>query len=175
MNNTMESVLGILFLYLALAGVGLVDVALFRRLTADYITRFRHNERGVLARGLLTVLGALVLIILLNAVAQGSPPDTPTRVGMQLLSAVVSLLLLLAFLIGYGALAWRLGERVLLAFGVAEPAPGWCVLTANLVILSVVWIPVLGWALGLYWIMLAVGAVTQRLMGGEVEAVSGDS
>ncbi|MDM7460299.1 MAG: hypothetical protein P3X24_001415 [bacterium] len=118
-------------MYFAFAGVGLVDVALFQGLTADYITRFRRNERGVLARGLLTVLGALVLIILLNAVAQGSPPDTPTRVGMQLLSAVVVLLLLLAFLIGYGALAWRLGERILLAFGVAEPAPGWCVLTAS--------------------------------------------
>ncbi len=174
MNNTMESVLGITLLYFAFAGVGLVDVALFRGLTADYITHFRRNERGVLARGLLTVLGALLLIILLNAVAQGSPPDTPTRVGMQLLSAVVSLLLLLAFLIGYGALAWRLGERILLAFGVAEPAPGWCVLTAGLIILSVVWIPVLGWALGLYWFMLAVGAVTQRLMGGEAEVVSGD-
>lgn len=174
MNNTMESVLGITLVYFAFAGVGLVDVALFQGLTADYITRFRRNERGVLARGLLTVLGALVLIILLNAVAQGSPPDTPTRVGMQLLSAVVVLLLLLAFLIGYGALAWRLGERILLAFGVAEPAPGWCVLTASLIILSVVWIPVLGWALGLYWVMLAVGAVTQRLMGGEAEAASED-
>ncbi|MCX7924641.1 MAG: hypothetical protein N2554_02380 [Fimbriimonadales bacterium] len=174
MNDTVEGILGIPFLYLALAGVGLVDVALFRGLTASYMTQFRRDERGVLARGLLTVLGAFLLFLLLNAIAQNSPPESPTRGGMQLLSVLVALLLALAFLIGYGALAWRLGERVLFAFGVAEPHPGWCVLVTSLLILSVVWIPVFGWALGLYWAMLTVGVVMQRLMGGEPAQESSD-
>ncbi len=175
MNGSVEGIVGVLFLYLALAGVGLVDVALFRGLTADYITQFRRDERGVLARGLLTVLGAFLLVVLLNVIAQGSPPDIPTRGGMQLLGALVLLLLSLAFLVGYGALAWRLGERVLPAFGVAEPNPGWCVLAASLLILAVVWIPVFGWALGLYWIMLTVGVVMQRLMGSPAEPASDEN
>lgn len=166
MNDALNGLLGVLFLYLALAGVGIVDVALFRGLTADYITQFRRDERGALARGLLTLLGALILVLLLNAVAQGSPPDSPARGGIQLLSVLVLLMLALAFLLGYGATTWRLGERVLTAFGVAEPNPGWCVLVASLLILSVVWIPVFGWALGLYWTMLTIGVVMQRVMGG---------
>lgn len=166
MNDTIEGILGVPFLYLALAGVGIVDVALFRSLTADYLTLFRRNERGVLARGLLTVLGTVLLILLLDAIARGSPPDAPVRGGMLLLMALTLLLFALAFLLGYGALAWRLGERVLVTFGVAAPSPGWCVLVASLLILAVVWIPVFGWALGLYWLMLAVGVVMQRLMGG---------
>lgn len=166
MNDTLDGVLGILFLYLALAGVGIVDVALFRGLTADYLTQFQRNERSALVRGVLTVLGAFLFVVLLNAVAQNSPPDTPARGLVSLISALVILLLALAFLLGYGALAWRLGERMLIAFGVAEPNPGWCVVVATLLILSVVWIPVFGWALGLYWMMLTVGAVMQRLMGG---------
>ncbi|GIV06277.1 MAG: hypothetical protein KatS3mg016_1852 [Fimbriimonadales bacterium] len=164
MNHSLDGALGVLFLYLALAGVGIVDVALFRGLTADYLTLFQRNERGVLVRGVLTVLGAVVLVVLLNAVAQSSPPDVPARGVIPLLVALVLLLLALALLLGYGALAWRLGERVLINFGVAEPNPGWCVLVATLLILSVVWIPVFGWALGLYWVVLAVGAVMQRLM-----------
>lgn len=164
MNNSLDGALGVLFLYLALAGVGVVDVALFRGLTADYLTQFQRNERGVVARGVLTVLGAVVLVVLLNAVAQNSPSDVPVRNVLPVLGVLVLLLLALAFLLGYGATAWRLGERVLLSFGVAEPNPGWCVLVATLLILAVVWIPVFGWALGLYWVMLAVGAVMQRLM-----------
>lgn len=169
MNDALNGLVGVLFLYLALAGVGIVDVALFRGLTADYITQYRRDERGALARGLLTVLGALVLVLLLNAVAQGSPPDSPTRAGMLLLGAFTLLLLALAFLIGYGATAWRLGERVLAAFGVAEPNPGWCVMVASLLVLAVVWIPVFGWALGLYWAILTVGVVMQRVMGGAMQ------
>ncbi|MCS7190145.1 MAG: hypothetical protein NZ843_00930 [Fimbriimonadales bacterium] len=166
MNDTLEGILGIPFVYLALVGFGLVDVALFRGLTADYMTQFRRDERGVLARGLLTVVGVALLVILLNLAADNNPPDSPARGGLQLLAVLVLLLLSLALLLGYGALAWRLGERVLQVFGVAEPAPGWCVAVASLLILAVVWVPVFGWALGLYWVMLAVGAVMQRLMGG---------
>ncbi len=172
MNDALNGLLGLLFLYLALAGVGIVDIALFRGLTADYITQFRRDERGALARGVLTVLGAFLLIVLLLAIAQNSPSESPTRGGMQLLSVLMLLMLALAFLLGYGATAWRLGERVLTTFGVAEPNPGWCVIIASLLILSVVWIPVFGWALGLYWIMLTVGVVMQRLMGGAATSTS---
>lgn len=169
MNNTLDTIMGIIFLYLALTGVGIVDIALFRGLTADYITQLRRDERGALVRGLLPVLGALALALLLNAVAENNPPDSPVLEGMLLLRVLVLMMLALAFLLGYGATAWRLGERVLTAFGVAEPNPGWCVMVASLVILTVVWIPVLGWALGLYWIMLTVGVVIQRVMGGVAE------
>jgi len=172
MNDALNGLLGLLFLYLALAGVGIVDIALFRGLTADYITQFRRDERGALVRGVLTVLGAFLLIVLLLAIAQNSPSESPTRGGMQLLSVLMLLMLALAFLLGYGATAWRLGERVLTTFGVAEPNPGWCVIIASLLILSVVWIPVFGWALGLYWIMLTVGVVMQRLMGGAATSTS---
>ncbi|MCX7992618.1 MAG: hypothetical protein N2651_02995 [Fimbriimonadales bacterium] len=172
MSDTIDGILGIPFLYLALVGVGIVDVALFRGLTADYITLFRRSERNALIRGMLTVLGAGLLVLLLNAIADNSPPDAPVRGGMQLLSVLILLMLSLAFLLGYGALAWRLGERVLLTFGVAAPNPGWCVLVASLLILSVAWIPVFGWALGLYWIILAVGVVMQRLMENTTEPAS---
>jgi hypothetical protein len=173
MNNPLDGALGVLFLYLALAGVGLVDVALFRSLTADYLMQFQRNERGVLARGVLTVLGAVLLVVLLNAVAQNSPPDVPARGVIPLLVALVLLLLALALLLGYGALAWRLGERVLISFGVAAPNPGWSVLVATLLVLSVVWIPVFGWALGLYWAVIAIGAVMQRLMSSPEEPMVG--
>lgn len=165
MNTALDGVLGVLLVYLALAGIGLIDVALFRRLTADYLTQFHRSERGVLTRGVLTMLGAVLLVVLLNTVAQNSPPDAPARSVVSIVSALIVLLLALALLLGYGALAWRLGERVLLNFGVAEPNPGWCVLVATLLILSVVWIPVFGWALGLYWVVLAIGAVMECLMG----------
>ncbi|MCS7209023.1 MAG: hypothetical protein NZ874_05560, partial [Fimbriimonadales bacterium] len=151
-------------------GVGMVDVALFRGLTADYMTLFRRSERSALARGLLTVLGVVLLVVLLNAIAGNSPPESPMRSTVPVLNALLLLLLGLLFLIGYGALAWRLGERVLLAFGVAEPAPGWSVLVGSALILAVVWVPVFGWALGIYWLALAVGVVVERLMGSAVEA-----
>lgn len=162
----MEDVLGIVAVYLGLAGVGIVDVTLFRQLTADYLNLLRRDERGVLARGLAAVLFALVIVALLTIVGRNSPPDNPAQQGGFLLSALVLLLVGLVFALGYGALAWRVGERVLQVFGIAEPLPGWSVLAGSLLIIAVVWVPVLGWALGLYWLMLAVGVVIQRLFGG---------
>ena len=167
----MEGLIGLLSLCVTLTAVGLVDVALFRGLTADYITLFRQGERGVGVRGALTLASAALLVLVLGAAAQNYPEESPARGGLLLLIALVGLLLGLAFLVGYGATAWRVGERVLQLFGVAEAHPGWCVLTASLLIPAVVWIPVFGWALGLYWLATTVGAVVHRLLeGGQVAA-----
>jgi len=107
----------------------------------------------------------------LGAATQNQPEDAPARGVLQVLIVLVGLLLGLAVLVGYGATAWRVGERVLQLFGVAEPHPGWCILTASLLIPAVVWIPVFGWALGLYWLATTIGAVVHRLLeGGQVAA-----
>jgi hypothetical protein len=42
----LDNLIGLLFLGLALTAVGLVDVALFRGLTADYLTLFRRSPRS---------------------------------------------------------------------------------------------------------------------------------
>jgi hypothetical protein len=162
----LDDLVGLLFLGLALTAVGLVDVALFRGLTADYLTLFRRSPRSAGARGAIVLIVAGVLAFVLGAAAQNYPEESPARNGLLLLIALFVLLLGLAFLIGYGATAWSVGERVLQAFGVAEPHPGWCILTASLLIPSVVWIPVFGWALGLYWLATTVGAVVYRLLEG---------
>jgi len=170
----LEGLIGLLLLCVTLTAVGLVDVALFRGLTADYITLFRRDERGVGIRGALTLAGAALLAFVLGAAAQNYPEDAPARSGLLLLIALMGLLLGLAFLVGYGATAWRVGERVLHLFGATTPHPGWCVLTASLLIPSVVWIPVFGWALGLYWLATTVGAVVHRLLEGSQPAASAE-
>ena len=162
----MDGPVGLLFLCLALTAVGLVDVALFRGLTADYLTLFLRSPRSAGTRGALAIVAVAVLTLVLGAAAQNYPEDAPARGGLLLIIALLLLLLGLAFLIGYGATAWSVGERVLQAFGVAEPHPGWCILAASLLIPSVVWIPVFGWALGLYWLATTVGAVVYRLLEG---------
>jgi len=168
----LDGLVGLLFLSLALTAVGLVDVALFRGLTADYLTLFRHSPRRAGTRGALVIGGVAVLSLVLGAAAQNYPQESPAQGGLLLLIALFALLLGLALLVGYGATAWHLGERVLQAFGVAEPHPGWCILTASLLIPSVVWIPVFGWALGLYWLATTVGAVTYRLLEGSQPAAA---
>lgn len=162
----MEYILSIVVSCLSLAGIGVIDVALFRQLTADYHSLLRQNERSVFARGLTAILFTVLAVTLLITVMRNTPSEEPVHRGALLLSALVVLLIVLAFAIGYGALAWRLGERVLQVFGIAEPLPGWSVLAGSLLIVIVVWVPILGWALGLYWLTLAVGVVIQRLFGG---------
>lgn len=164
----MEDILGIVAVYIGLAGVGIVDVTLFRQLTTDYLNLLRRDERSVLARGLAAVLFVLVIVALLTIVGRNSPPDNPAQQGAFLLAALALLLVGLAFALGYGALAWHVGERVLQVFKTTEPLPGWSILVGSLLIIAVVWVPILGWALGLYWLMLAVGVVIQRLFGGAV-------
>jgi hypothetical protein len=167
----LEGLIGLLSLCVTLTAVGLVDVALFRGLTADYMTLFRRGERGVGVRGALTLAGAALLTFVLGAATQNQPEDAPARGVLQVLIVLVGLLLGLAVLVGYGATAWRVGERILQAFGVAEAHPGWCILTASLLIPAVVWIPVFGWALGLYWLATTIGAVVHRMLeGGQVAA-----
>jgi hypothetical protein len=162
----LERLIGLLSLGLILTAVGLVDVAPFRRLTADYLTLSRRSSRAVGTRGALAMASVAVLALVLGAAAQNYPEESSARGGLLLLIALFALLLGLALLIGYGATARHLGERVLQVFGVAEPHTGWCVLTASLLIPAVVWIPVFGWALGLYWLAITVGAGIHRLLEG---------
>lgn len=162
----MEGVLGLMSLFLGLASVGIADVALFRGLTAHYVSQLNRDERGAFARGLAVIALVALLVVILGTIAQNAPQGSPAQTATQLTIGLLGLLVGLAFLVGYGALAWRVGERVLHIFGAVEPTPGWCVLVGTLLIVVVVWVPLLGWALGLYWLMLTVGAVIQRLFGG---------
>ncbi len=162
----MDGFVGLFLVGIALTAVGLVDLALFRGLTADYLAQFRQGERSALVRGALLLFLVLLLGFVLGAAAQNYPEGAPAQGGLILLVALFLTLLGLAFLVGYGATAWLLGERVLRLFGAAEPHPGWCVVAASLLIPSVVWIPVFGWALGLYWLAMTLGAVVQRLLEG---------
>lgn len=162
----MEGILGLALLYLALASVGIADVALFRGLTAHYLLQLHREERRAFTSGLTVVALVAILVVILGTIAQNAPQGSPAQTATQLTVGLLGLLVGLAFLVGYGALAWRVGERVLHIFGMAEPTPGWCVLVGTLLIVVVVWVPLLGWALGLYWLMLTVGAVIQRLFGG---------
>lgn len=171
----MDGLLGLLLLGIALAAVGLVDLALFRGLTADYLTLLRHESGRVALRGALLFSGVTLLVLLLGAAAQNYPEESPARGGIVLIVVLLGLLLGLAFLVGYGATAWSVGERVLQLFGLAQPHPGWCVLTASLIIPSVVWIPVFGWALGLYWVASTLGAVMHRALQGSPPAMSAPS
>jgi hypothetical protein len=85
--------LGYCLLGLALTAVGLVDVALFRGLTADYLTLFRQSPRSAGARGAIVLIVAGVLAFVLGAAAQNYPEDAPARNGLLLLIALFVLLL----------------------------------------------------------------------------------
>ncbi|MGQ9657843.1 MAG: hypothetical protein ACUVV1_08060 [Fimbriimonadales bacterium] len=171
----MDGLVGLLFLGIALAAVGLVDLALFRGLTADYLTLLRQGGNRVVLRGALVLGGVAFLVVVLGAAAQNYPEESPARGGIVLIVVLLGLLLGLAFLVGYGATAWSVGERVLELFGVAQPHPGWGVLIASLLIPCVVWIPVFGWALGLYWVASTLGAVIHRVVWGSPPAMPASS
>lgn len=167
----MDALVGVLFSGIALAAVGVVNLALFRGLTADYLTLLRRGGNRMALWGALALGGVAFLVIVLGAAAQNYPEESPARGGIVLIVVLLGLLVGLAFLVGYGATAWSVGERVLQLFGVIQPHPGWCVLTASLLIPSVVWIPVFGWALGLYWVASTLGAVLHRLLQGSPPAM----
>lgn len=171
----MDGLVGLLSLGIALAAVGLVDLALFRGLTADYLTLMRRGGNRVALWGALALGGVALLVLVLGAAVQNYPEESPTRGGIVLIVVLIGLVLGLAFLVGYGATAWSVGERVLQLFGVVEPHPGWCVLTASLLIPSVVWIPVFGWALGLYWVASTLGAMMHRALQGSPPAMPAPS
>ncbi|GBC89486.1 MAG: hypothetical protein N2045_02060 [Fimbriimonadales bacterium] len=163
----MEGLAGILLLYLALVGVGVLSVTLWGELTRGYVQNLRQRGasvfwRGIIATALLTLLIA-VLIQVVKQVANKQP--------IELLMGLLLLAYALTALVGFGATLWHLGERTALAFGKAELAPGWAIMLGVALVLSVVWIPVFGWALGVYWLAQSVGNV---VAGVGLPATSGE-
>lgn len=157
----MEGLAGIVILYLTLVGIGIVTCAFGSVLAQRYLWNLRQHGTSLFWRGLATTLVGVLLIGVLGMIGREANESGERAVGL----VIVVLLLLygLAFLVGYGALAWHLGERVALIFGKAEVAPGWAIMLGSALILSVVWVPLIGWALGVYWVCLCVGNVVAGL------------
>ncbi len=151
----MEGLAGILVLYLALVGVGVLSVTLWGDLTRGYVQNLRQRSISVFWRGIIATALLTLLIAVLAQVVKQAANEQP----IQLLMALLLLAYGLTALVGLGATLWHLGERVALAFGKAELAPGWAIMLGVALVLSVVWIPVFGWALGVYWLAQSVGNV----------------
>jgi hypothetical protein len=61
-----------------------------------------------------------------------------------------------------GSVAVVVGDRVAQLFGWRDLAAGWCIMLGIATMLLIVWIPVFGWALGIYWLALMVAGVVLR-------------
>ncbi|MDW8050951.1 MAG: hypothetical protein RMJ83_00545 [Armatimonadota bacterium] len=168
MESTLGMAVTVVAVYLGLAAVGIINVALFRQRTADYLNLLRRKERKVVVYGLVAILLIVIVVVPLHMTTRDIPADNPVPMGALLLYVLILLLVWLVLALGYGAVAWHIGERVLRVFGVAEPLPGWSVLVGSLLIIVVFWVPVLGWALTLYSLASAIGVVILRALGGAV-------
>lgn len=156
---------GVLLIYLALSGVGLVAISLFSNLSRQCLQGITRAHRTVVIRGALITLGFALVIALLGLLSE--------RVGNnQAVNLAIALLLLgfvLLVLLGFGAVMWNLGTLVLSVFARPEVAPGWAVLVGTALFIAVVWIPLFGWALGLYWVFQAVGGILSPMFGETME------
>jgi len=82
-----------------------------------------------------------------------------------LIALTSDLAYLLLVLQGFGRVAVVLGDAAAQLFGWRDLAPGWCVFLGSATALLVSWIPVFGWALGIYWLSLCVGGLWSRDVG----------
>ncbi len=158
-------------LFLLASTVGLLGFVLFPHRTSQHLQSLQSQLSKVFLYGILLTVGASLLTLLLGSL------EKAIRSGGQQGAEIVGLLialLVLGFLglvlVGYGAVAWHLGERVGRAFGWYELTPGACILLGSAVIWAVVWIPVFGWALGVYWLSLAVGGLVARPVPSEANS-----
>lgn len=156
----MEAIAGFLVLYLTLTAIGILTTALWSDLSHRYLNNLRHRSNSLLWRGLTITLFVLAVAILWGSV------EKQLESGVKAIGLLVILILagyIFAFLVGYGTLAWYLGERIMAMFGKTDAAPGWSIMLGSVTILTVVWVPLFGWALGIYWIALCVGNVIATL------------
>ncbi len=159
--GALEGLVGILLLYLVMVGVALVGITLFANITRQCMQGITRAHRSTVLRGALVSLIVGLVVALLGLASR----NLQDKNFVNLLTALLLLGFSLIVLLGFGAVVWHLGTVVLSAFGKSGVAPGWAVMMGVAVLLSVVWIPLFGWALGLYWLFQAVGGAITPLFG----------
>jgi len=117
------------------------------RQKADTVQRRQLTAFGV---GLAVVLAVTVSAALLGQAGKAFPP-------LGILAVVSVLVLLTLWATGWVAVVWLVGQRVAAVSGWELP-PFTAALLGALVLHLAVGMPVAGWAIGLYWAFVAVGA-----------------
>jgi hypothetical protein len=157
-------VMGLVLLYLALVAVGLMGLALSPAHTQSHIRALRERASQLFWQGLGITAVFLVAVLLAGALSESLKRAGDTQ-GAQL-AGLFALLFLIGYgilaLLGLGSVAVVVGDRVAQLFGWRDLAAGWCIMLGIATMLLIVWIPVFGWALGIYWLALMVAGVVLR-------------
>jgi hypothetical protein len=157
-------VVGLVLLYLVLVAVGLIGLALRPTRTQSHIRAIREGANRLFWRGLGITVPALLIVLVMGALSESLKRAGETQ-GAQI-AGLVALLVLIAYgilaLLGLGSVAVVVGDRVAQLFGWRDLAAGWCIMLGVATILLIVWIPVFGWALGIYWLALMVAGISLR-------------
>jgi hypothetical protein len=157
-------VMGLVLLYLALVAVGLMGLALSPAHTQSHIRALRERASQLFWQGLGITAVFLMAVLLAGALSESLKRAGDTQ-GAQLAGLFVLLFLIgygILALLGLGSVAVVVGERVAQLFGWRDLAAGWCIMLGIATMLLIVWIPVFGWALGIYWLALMVAGVVLR-------------
>jgi hypothetical protein len=155
---------GLVLLYLVLCAVGLVGIMLRQERVQLHIRAIRNDGRVLFWRGFAITLIAFLLVLFLVALGESVKRAGDERMaGLAGLAALmVALTYLVMVLLSFGSIVAVIGDSVAHLFGWRDLAVGWCVLLGSAVAMLVVWIPVFGWALGIYWLSLGVGGLWSR-------------
>ncbi len=155
-------VIGLVLLYLVLVAVGLIGLALRPTQTQSHIRAIRERAMGLFWRGLGITVPTLLVVVMMGALSESLKRAGEVQ-GAQIAGLVV-LLVLIAYgvlaLLGLGSVAVVVGDRVAQLFGWRDLPAGWCIMLGIATMLLVVWIPVFGWALGIYWLALMVAGAS---------------
>ncbi|MEN3001892.1 MAG: hypothetical protein ABDI19_08640 [Armatimonadota bacterium] len=156
--------LGLLLLYLVLVAVSLVGLILRREQAQAHIRAVRERSRVLFWRGFALTLAAVALTVLLGSLSDSlrKAGDERTAGVAGLIAALVALAYLLLVLLGFGSVVVVLGDAAAQLFGWRDLGAGWCAMLGSALFLLVVWIPVFGWALGIYWLSLMTGGLWER-------------
>jgi hypothetical protein len=157
-------VTGLVLLYLALVAVGLMGLALSPAHTQSHIRALRERASQLFWQGLGITAVFLMAVLLAGALSESLKRAGDTQ-GAQLAGLFVLLFLIgygILALLGLGSVAVVVGDRVAQLFGWRDLAAGWCIMLGIATMLLIVWIPVFGWALGIYWLALMVAGVVLR-------------
>ncbi len=153
--------IGLVVLYLSLVAVALVSLMLRGARAQAHIRAIREQGRTLFWRGFAVTITAALLILLLGALNESLKKAGDTRASqlVGLIAAVIVLAYLLLALLGFGSVAVVVGDSVAQLFGWRDLSAGWCSVLGCAIIPLVVWIPLFGWALGVYWLSLAIGGL----------------
>lgn len=99
--------------------------------------------------GLIVVALLGIFIAVLGEVGKTAPPAGAVAV-------ILLLVLLTAYSLGWVPVTWVIGKRIATALGV-ERSDLWVALVGALALHLLVFFPVIGWAVLLYWAVVAVG------------------